>query len=249
MDNVNPPVAPVNPPTPPVTPVIPVTPPVEVTPDQLHDAAIAATEAWQAEPTKTELKTAAQEAVKKAKEALAADKTKREQDALKNKAPEKYELKKPDNSKLSQGQLDKIASIAKERGLSQERAQELVNERSQAIAEYETENEAYVKNMQDGWLATAKTDKEYGGDNYPKNAEIARRVLSKYGTPEFNAILSDPKQGLFGNHPELVRVFVRIGKAMSEDQLVLAQAQNLGGQKSTADKLYGQVDGGQQNQT
>ena len=149
---------------------------------------------------------------------------------------------------MSQSRLDKIAGIAKERGLSSELAQQLVNQESEAIQEYDADNQALVKNMQDGWLATAKSDKEFGGQEYPKNAEIARRVLSKYGTPEFNAILSDPKQGLFGNHPELVRVFVRIGKAMSEDQLVLAGTQNVGGQKSTADKLYSQVDG-QQNQT
>lgn len=211
------------------------------TPDQLHDAAIAATEAWQADPSKPELKAAAQEAVKKAKDAIAAEKTAKETAAAANKAPEKYDLKLPENSLLSEGDLVKIAAVAKERGLTNEAAQKLVEERNQVISEYKTTQETQVGEMQKSWLSTAQNDKEYGGADYGKNAELAKRVLAKYGTPEFNAVLSDPKKGLFGNHPELVRVFVRIGKSMSEDQLILSKAQGGSDGKSFADKFYGDV--------
>lgn len=217
------------------------------TPDQLHDAAIAATEAWQANPT-PELKAAAQEAVKKAKEAVDAEKTSKAAEAEKNKVPTEYKLTKPEKSLLSDEQVAGIAAFAKEQGLTNDKAQALLNRESQVVANARTqvgvEADAKLAELQTTWITTAKDDKEIGGVNFAQNAELSRRVLAKFGTPEFNAILEDPKQGRFGNHPELVRVFSRIGKAMSEDKLVNPGAQgDKNSNKSFADKFYSEVTG------
>lgn len=217
------------------------------TPDQLHDAAIAATEAWQANPT-PENKAAAQEAVKKAKEGLEADKTAKAAEAEKNKVPTEYKLSKPEKSLLSDEHVARIAAFAKEQGLTNDKAQALLNRESQVVADARTqvgvEADAKLAELQTNWIATAKDDKEIGGANFTQNAELSRRVLATFGTPEFNAILEDPKQGRFGNHPELVRVFSRIGKAMSEDKLVNPGAQGeKGAGKSFADKFYSEVKG------
>ena len=206
----------------------------------LYDAADAAFEAHQAEPDNAELKTAYETAKKTAKETAAA-----EREAAKgNKPPAEYKLAKPENSLLSDESVAKIAEYAKTHGLSQKQAEAQLERENQVLTEarksYEAENNAKMTQVQESWIATAKSDKEYGGQEFPKNVELAKRVLEKYGTPEFKAILEDSKQGGFGNHPELVRVLVRIGKAMSEDQLVTASAQ--GGKKevSAAEKLYGE---------
>ena len=90
------------------------------------------------------------------------------------------------------------------------------------------------------WLGEAKADPEiFGGSEevFAKNAEVAKRVVDKFGTPEL-------KQGLnstgFGNHPELVRMLVKIGKSMTEDQLVIPNSKGPAAQKSMEDVFYGE---------
>lgn len=212
---------------------------------ELMTATETAWAAYEANPT-PELKKAYLDAKTAEKDGITKDIEARKQDAEKNKVPEKYDLKKPEKSLLSDDHLARIAAFAKEQGLTNEKAQALVNRESQVIAEareaVRVESETKLAEMQTTWIATAKDDKEIGGANFVQNAELSRRVLAKFGTPEFNAVLSDPKQGAFGNHPELVRVFTRIGKAMSEDQLVMPGAQgDKNNNKPFADKFYEQV--------
>jgi len=218
------------------------TPPAEVkSAYELYDAADAALEAFQADPDNTELKTAYESAKKIAKETAAAERKAAEG----NKPPAEYKLTKPEKSVLSDESVAKIAAFAKEHGLSQKQAEAQLQRENQVLSEarqtFEAESQAKMAEVQDSWVATAKNDKEYGGAEFAKNTELAKRVLAKYGTPEFNAILDDPKQGRFGNHPELMRVLYRIGKAMSEDQLIMPGAH---GQKkqpvSAAEKLFGE---------
>lgn len=207
---------------------------------ELYDAADAALEAYQADPDNAELKTAYETAKKTAKETAAAERTAAEA----NRPPKEYKLTKPKESVLSDESVVKIAAYAKEHGLTQKQAEAQLNRENQILVEarqaFESENQTKMAEVQESWIATAKDDKEYGGPELPKNMELAKRVLEKYGTPEFKAILEDPKQGRFGNHPELVRVLVRIGKSMSEDQLILPGAQGAKRPVSAAEKLYGE---------
>jgi len=151
------------------------------------------------------------------------------------KAPEKYDLKVPDGSQLSAEQVDKIASYAKEQGLSNEAAQKLLESQHEAISSIEAERQAQFKETVDAWKEQAQKDAEYGGDHFSRNVELAKRVVSRYGSEEFQRALDESG---FGNHPELLRVFVRIGQAMGEDRLVTSAA-GASSQKSLEDIFYG----------
>ena len=83
------------------------------------------------------------------------------------------------------------------------------------------------------WAADVKADKEIGGDKLTANLSSAQRALDQFGTPELKEYLNTT--GL-GNHPDLVKTFVKIGKAMSEDGMVDGSNQ---GQRSAAEVLYG----------
>jgi len=149
--------------------------------------------------------------------------------------PDKYDLKLPKDSPLGQESVERIASLSKERKLSQEQAQALLETESDAVASYaEMQKQTFAKQV-GAWAEQTKTDKEIGGDNFAKNAELAKRVLDKYGSPELKKALNDT--GL-GNHPELVRVFTRIAQSMKEDNLVLGGAQGVG-KKSIEELFYG----------
>ena len=96
--------------------------PEVLTADKLYDAAFTAHEAAQANPDDETLKEAAKQAMIKARESYAAE---RKPPAAKV-APEKYDLKLPEGSKLDAKHIEKIAADAKARGLSQEDAQALL---------------------------------------------------------------------------------------------------------------------------
>lgn len=136
-------------------------------------------------------------------------------------APETYSLKLPEGSRLDPSRVESIASLAKERGLSNEAAQEILTREHEAVQQYASAQETVLEKEKERWLTDLRADKEIGGDHLNKKVEQASRVVKKFGTPEFNKALNDT--GL-GNHPELVRVFARIADAMGEDNLVLPGA-------------------------
>ena len=155
--------------------------------------------------------------------------------AAKAAVPEKYELKLPENSTLNAASVEKIASFAKERGLSQDQAQALLEREHSAVKENADKQQESLKTAQNAWLEQAQKDTEIGGDKFKENAELSKRVVERFGSDALKKALNET--GL-GNHPELVRMIVRIGKAMSEDQLVLPGA-GAGEKKNMADTFYG----------
>ena len=150
--------------------------------------------------------------------------------------PEKYELKLPEGSLLSAEAIERSAAFAKEHGLSNEAAQAALDRESNALSSYaESQKESWNKETV-AWLETSKADKELGGEEFGKNAELAKRVVTRYGTEEFAKGLTETG---FGNHPELFRFVLRVGKAMGDDQLVLPGSQAAAETKDMADLFYG----------
>ena len=149
--------------------------------------------------------------------------------------PEKYELKMPEGSPLEAGHLEKISAYAKGKGLSQEQAQALLERESEAVAGFaKAQKDNYEKTV-DEWAKQTESDPEVGGENYKKNVELASRVIKRFGSETLIKALNDTG---YGNHPELVRAFTRIGKAMSEDQLVIPGTQPAP-KASIEDRFYG----------
>jgi hypothetical protein len=186
-------------------------------------------------PDKKDAVVASEAAPAKPDEKKADDKT-TEAAVEKPAAPEKYDLKMPESSKLSQDQIDKIAAIAREQGLSNEAAQKLVNEQHEVVSGFEASLQSNFKETVEEWKAQAAKDTEYGGAEFTRNVELAKRVVSRYGSDEFVKALDESG---FGNHPELLRVFVRIGNAMGEDRLVTSSASSASSGRSLEDVFYG----------
>lgn len=133
----------------------------------------------------------------------------------------KYELKAPENSPLQKGDLDAIVAYSKEKGLSPEVAQHLVEREHGAVSRFRQASLDAYKIQADGWLDTSKKDPEIGGteENFKKSAELANSVFKKYGSPKLGEELSLTS---LGNHPELTRFAVRIAKAIGEDHFIKA---------------------------
>lgn len=155
-------------------------------------------------------------------------------------APVKYELAMPKDSLLAPSVIDEIVSYAKDQGLSNEAAQKILNRESKAVAGYQEDKKAEVEEIRKGWQGEVKADKELGGENYERSAEISQRVIARFGTPKLIEIMEDTR---FGDHPEFVRFTKRIGEIMTDDQFVKAQSKPAGKDRSDADVLFGTPSG------
>lgn len=126
--------------------------------------------------------------------------------------PESYDLKAPEGMTLDEAAVVAITPVFKELNITNEAAQKLVE------AQATIQQEQLVRQA-DAWLTAAKADKEVGGQAFDANSKIAQEAFAKFGTPELKTFLD--QTGL-GNHPELLRAFVRIGKAGQSDTHVPA---------------------------
>lgn len=149
-------------------------------------------------------------------------------------APEKYEFKPAEGQELDTAALEQFEPIARELNLTNEQAQKMVDLYGTKIMPMvqQQQAEAWQKTTEQ-WAADVKADKEIGGDKLTANLSSAQRALDLFGSPELKEYLEGT--GL-GNHPELVKTFIKIGKAMSEDGMVDGSNQ---GQLSAAKVLYG----------
>lgn len=149
--------------------------------------------------------------------------------------PEKYELKLGENAPLDASYLESFQSYAKDQKMTQEQAQKLVEREAYAVSEYQKRQSQDFEQTQAQWIDTVKKDPEIGGEAFQKNIELAHRALKQFGTQTF---IEQLESSGFGNHPELVRIFARIGKAFGEDTLVSTNT-NSGGKKSYEEVFYG----------
>lgn len=150
-------------------------------------------------------------------------------------APDAYELKLPEKTLLNAAAVQSTAAIAKELGLSNEQAQKLLEHQSQAVTAYQQSQQQVWNNQTKAWRDAVAADPEIGGPHLEANVAHARAVINKYGSPAFVAALNET--GL-GNHPELVRFVVNIGKAAADDGTLVSGARGGAGQKTLADNLY-----------
>ena len=159
---------------------------------------------------------------------------KAEKDKKPEGAPEKYEFKPAEGQELDSAALEQFEPIARELNLSNEQAQKMVDLYGTKILPMvqQQQAEAWQKTTEQ-WAADVKADKEIGGANLTSNISVAQRALDTFGSPKLKEYLT--ASGL-GNHPELVKAFVKVGKAMSEDGMVTGKE---AGQRSAAEVLYG----------
>lgn len=152
-------------------------------------------------------------------------------------APEKYEFKAPEGVKLDDAVIGEFEVVARELGLSQDAAQKVIEKVAPKLAERTAaqQAEAFAKFRSD-LVEQVRTDKELGGEKLAENLAVARKALDNLGTPALRTLL---EQSGLGDHPEIIRMFYKAGKAISEDGFVPGGKGPQGGEDTAAKKLYG----------
>lgn len=144
-------------------------------------------------------------------------------------APETYDFKTPDGAEIDPQVLGAFGEVAKELDLPQDAAQKVLDKMGPVL---QARHDEQLSAVRQEWASATKADKEIGGDKLGENLAYAKQARDAFTTPEFRDLLE--KSGL-GNHPEVIRVFVKVGKAISEDGFVVG-----GGKATSADarRLY-----------
>jgi len=135
--------------------------------------------------------------------------------------PEDYGFKPPTKEELPEGatyneELDKaFAKKAHELGLTKEQANALRQWHNEAaLASAKSSEEVMAKSYEEAQNALRKE----WGKAYEANLDLANKAVRTF----------DPKNKLIelglANDPDVVRMFAQIGKAISEDKLVVADA-------------------------
>lgn len=153
------------------------------------------------------------------------------------KAPEKYEdFALPEGTELDTELMGEFTSIAKELELTQEQAQKLAELGGKiALKAGGPGEEAIIEQAKQTWGRETLADKEIGGDMLAENLSVAKKTLDTFGTPALKELLN--KSGM-GNHPEVIRLFLKVGKQISDDK-VLVSGNRSPSPQNHADKLYG----------
>lgn len=157
--------------------------------------------------------------------------------------PEKYEFKAPEGTEFDPQVLESFSGAAKEAGLTQDAAQKLVEKMAPALAARQVDQ---VKAIHKEWTDASSADKEFGGEKLTENLGIARRALDTFDPVPIGAdgkATSTPLRKLLdvtglGNHPEVIRILFRAGKAISEDKFVAGKAGSTGQAANPANVLY-----------
>jgi len=124
-------------------------------------------------------------------------------------SPESYVLDLP-NFQGSPEDLQFIADMAQQSGLPAKEASEFLR-RSEIYQNILQEKTA------EAWTEASRTDPEFGGAQFDANLAVAKRGYNMFASDELKSIL---EQTGYGNHPEVLRLFHKIGKLMGEDKFV-----------------------------
>lgn len=141
----------------------------------------------------------------------------------------------PDGVTLNTDAVTELKAFAAEKKLTQEDAQKLVDLGAKTMQQQQAALVSQIEQAQAQWSDASRTDKEFGGDKLAENVAVAKQALDTFGSPELSKML---KESGLGNHPEIIRAFFRVGKAISEDKLERGTTKPANASDDLAKKMY-----------
>ena len=120
----------------------------------------------------------------------------------------------PEGVQLDETALAAADPLFKELGLTQDKAQKVIDLYASQVQAGSLKQVETFNQLKSDWLGQSKSDKEFGGDKFDENVKVAQLAITKHGTPELKELMES--HGV-GNHPEMIRFMVRVGRTLSED--------------------------------
>lgn len=129
-------------------------------------------------------------------------------------------IKMPEGVNKDQPAVQDFLKVAAEDGMPLEKAQRLVDSVAPKLqAAVDAPYKAWA-DVNAQWVTELKTDMEIGGDKLKENLGLAAKAIDTYSgaaaTPEGKAVRDALEFTGAGNNPAIVRMLVKVGKALAE---------------------------------
>ena len=113
------------------------------------------------------------------------------------------------------GELDGFREFAHDTGLTQDQASNILKLYGDIQEEQEEAHQNGLEELRTN--TTMELQKEWG-KNYDGKMDYAKRAFAQFASPELSQLMDESGMG---NHPEMLRVFAKVGELMGEDSLVV----------------------------
>lgn len=147
-----------------------------------------------------------------------------------------YDLKLPEGSLLDAKRIEEVAAYARERGFSNDVAQQLLEREHALVQNHVAAQKNNYETVRNGWVSSLKADKEIGGEHWDASVKLAQSAIDRFGGPTFKQAL---KESGLGDHPDLFRFALAVGKAMAPDNSVVPKSQSVMAEKNLESIFYG----------
>lgn len=151
-----------------------------------------------------------------------------------------YALALPKDAQIEASAIERVTTFAKDHKLAPDVAQKALDLADAEVkADRNKQNvlaiESFKTMATKQWVEDVKADTEFGGDKYLITVEEVKRAADRFLTDADREVLNTTG---WGNHPMLVKMFARIGRAISNDKLVNGNSNVSGVQKTDGQVLY-----------
>ena len=127
----------------------------------------------------------------------------------------------PENMILDEAGLGEFKAIAAKYGIAPEAAQALMDLYADRVDGWAADVQAQA----DAWADETRADPDIGGAKLEDALKAAGQARAKFGSKELDTLLDTTG---VGNHPAVVKFFVAIGRAISEDSIETGAARGKG---------------------
>lgn len=131
--------------------------------------------------------------------------------------PEAYEFKFAEGLEVDASTLEDLGGLAKELGLTQEQAQKIADLGAKQSERWQNQLSEIMAENDRQWMEESRADKEFGGDKFDENLALGVKAVETFGGPKLKQLL---KESRLGNHPEMLRAWINVGKAIADDSVV-----------------------------
>jgi hypothetical protein len=129
--------------------------------------------------------------------------------------PSYGEFKLPEGVTADADSLKPATELFAETGLNQDQAQKFIDlAMARETAAAHKSVQAFV-DLQNQWVSEIKADPDIGGDRLKASLSSANRAIDRLDVPGLREALNFTGAG---NHPAIVKAFVRLGQMIAEDR-------------------------------
>ncbi|WP_308586600.1 hypothetical protein [uncultured Desulfovibrio sp.] len=129
-----------------------------------------------------------------------------------------YTLTAPEGYPISEGALKGLNEVCKSANLNEEQANAVMAYMQGNYTSFVAAQQEAMQAQAKTWIGEFQADKEFGGDKFDASVADAQRALATFD--QSGTVSKMLAETGYGNNPDVLRIFARVGRALGEDKLI-----------------------------